>query len=191
MYPYMAFYICMQRDYWSWLYLWLYSHCQLSLYFCGYYIYWFASALTDIWITNPLYVLSVELYHGQIPIGLDYNLLTYFLLRELKTIPPLILSIFGHLCQHRFCLYYKSALGFLEPGELFTILLCLRWLLEGFPTENFPPDLPLFSLWYKMYAYHRILPKYEIESIRITKVDVDHAGTGEGGGGWQRKIRWR
>ena len=38
------------------------------------------SALADVLISNPPYVLSVESYHGQIIIGTDYKLLTYLLL---------------------------------------------------------------------------------------------------------------
>ena len=39
------------------------------------------SAFADILFTNTHYVLSVESYHDQLPIGLYYNLLTYLLLR--------------------------------------------------------------------------------------------------------------
>ena len=50
--------------------------------FCGYFLYWFASASADMLINNPPYVLLGESYHGQIIIGLDYNLLTYFFLSK-------------------------------------------------------------------------------------------------------------
>ena len=72
--PYMAFYICMQRGYLAWLYFRLYSRGQLGLYFCGYYIYYFASDFADVLITNPPFVLSGESHQGQIIIVLYYNL---------------------------------------------------------------------------------------------------------------------
>ena len=78
-------------------------------------------------IANPSYVLSVESYHDQIPIGPEYNLLTHFLLRELRTLPPLRWPTMVHTHLHRVLQYYKYALGFLEPGESVPIL---HWKLD-------------------------------------------------------------
>ena len=65
--------------------------------------------------TNTLYDLSGESYYGQISIGLDYNILSYLFLGELKILQQLKYTSTGHLCQLRSERCYKSALGFLEP----------------------------------------------------------------------------
>ena len=69
----MAFHICIQHHYWANIYLQLYSRGKLFYCLCGY-IYLFAPDFTGILITNPPYILSVESYHVQIIIGLEYNL---------------------------------------------------------------------------------------------------------------------
>ena len=66
------------------------------------YLYWFSSGLADILITHPPCVLMRESYYGQIIIGPDYNLLTYFLLIKLKMLLQQKISTIGHLRQHRF-----------------------------------------------------------------------------------------
>ena len=45
------------------------------------------------------------------------------------------------------------------------------------PTALFPPHLSLCRLWYKMYACHITLSKDKIASMKMTKIDVGHAGT--------------
>ena len=41
---------------------------------------------SDVFITNPLYVLLGESYHGQISIGVEYKLFAYWLLSKLQTL---------------------------------------------------------------------------------------------------------
>ena len=44
----------------------------------------------DVLIPYPPYILSGNLYHGQILIGPDYNILTYTMPRKLRMLPPLL-----------------------------------------------------------------------------------------------------
>ena len=69
--PYMVFHIFRQHDHRARLYLRLCSHGQLFYYFRGCHIYEFASAFTDVLITNPPYVILGESYHIQILIDPD------------------------------------------------------------------------------------------------------------------------
>ena len=57
---------------------------SIYVYFCGYCIYYSASAFADVLITNSLYILLGESYHSQISIGPEYNLFYYWLLSELQ-----------------------------------------------------------------------------------------------------------
>ena len=122
--PFTEFHICMQHYYRVWVYIWLCSCGQLLYYFCRYYLYWFPSTFDDILITSTPYVLSGELYHSQIPIAPDYNLLTHLLLRETRALLPVRCPTMGHPHLHKFYLYYRSTLCFLEPCEFIPILNC-------------------------------------------------------------------
>ena len=67
------------------------------------YINYFTLSFTDVSIPNPPYILLRKLYHGQIIIGPDYNISTYFLSIWFWMLSPLRFTIFSHLCRHRFC----------------------------------------------------------------------------------------
>ena len=99
---YMEFHICMQHDYWACIYLQPYSRGKLVLYIWIYYIYSFASAFANVFITNPRYVLLGESDHVQILIFPEYNFLTYLLLREFQMLLQPKCPTKSRIFQHRF-----------------------------------------------------------------------------------------